>query len=813
MRRKIAISLCLLLLYCGVTAQQIDDYRHYKLFEEETTDVALIDDNEPIIEVQPNRLWYRSLFDAVPIVQSNRRGVGFYDIQHLFNGVALPKASQSRLSKLSFSLIDRFSDQNIHYTFAPLGNSATSVGVDISTRNYIGGVSGSTAHKLNDKWSLWSDSYIHIGRDLHVEGVFTSEASVALSALGQIDSLRTLSLALFFAPSERANRKAAVAETFSLTGNNLYNPSWGYQSGKVRSANITRKILPTVVGSYAVKLSEKNSLSVSLSATLGEQSQSGLDWLNAATPLPDNYRKLPSYLNEEQALSAVTAVWSNNDSRYTQINFDELYRRNYLQPEAIYLVSERVSRITDIQLCAAMKTSIDTKTTLHYGLRTTLLRSRNFKRADDLLGGNEFRDIDYFLVDDDSFSNMLNNDLEHPDRKVGKNDRYGYHYAINSTAATLFCSVDYTTDRLHLEATAEVGAQRVVRIGYFRKELFADNSLGRSKNLHFAPWALSGGATFNITPQQQIYGHLRAEATAAEGEMLFLQSQYNNRVVENPELAKQYTASVGYKFHNHKLMASATAFLRYIGDQTTVSHLYYDVASAFADVVTSDTSTLNFGIEAEAHYALSEHWDAAIALSASRNTYCGIPHIAVYADADNDLLADEDIPLARGLKLGQTPQISAFGQIGYYSYGWRVNVEAQYHTLRYATPSLILRSESILSHAQNSEVRSEFIVQERLKDAFAMNLSLSKSFYLKKFSRKVYSTSVAPSFTDRHPHSRITIFATVNNLLGNNNIYRSYESSRIRKHYLWEGFYATAQPSYILYAYPRTYHISIRFSF
>lgn len=813
MRRKIAISLCLLLLYFGVTAQQIDDYRHYKLFEDETTDVALIDDNEPVTEVQPAKLWYRSLFDSAPIVQSNRRGVGYFDSQNIFNGVALPKVSRSRLSKLSFTEKERFSSQNSHYTLSPLMRETVSVGVDISTRNYIGGVSGSTSHKLNEKWALWSDSYLRSGRDLHIDGLFSTQASVALAALGQIDSVSSISLALFFIPTERANRKAAVAETFELTGNKFYNPSWGYQSGKVRSANITRTILPTAVASYAVKLSDKNSLSVNLSATIGEQSQSGLDWLNAATPLPDNYRKLPSYLYDKQAISAVTAAWSANDSRYTQINFDELYRRNSLQSEAIYLISERVSRITDLQFCAAMATNIDTNTTLHYGLRATIDRSSNFKRADDLLGGGEFRDIDYFLIDDDTFSNMLNNNLEQPDRKVGKNDRYGYYYAINNTVSTLFCAVDHNTDNLHLRATAEVGAERVVRIGYFRKELFSDNSLGRSANLHFMPWSLSGEAQYSITPQQQIFGHLRAEASVANGEMLFLQSQYNNRIVESPELAKLYTASLGYKFHNHKLMVSATAFLRHNSNQTTVSHIYYDVASTFADVVTSDIGTLNFGIEAEAHYAFAKHWDGAVALSASRNTYCSVPHLAIYDDSDNTLLADEDIPLARGLKTGQTPHISTYGEVSYHARGWRVTAEAEYHALRYVTPSLLLRSEGILSYAQNSAIRDELICQKRIKEAFAMNLSFSKSFYLRNYSRKEYSNAAAPSFTDRYPRSRITIFATVNNVLGNSNIYRSYESSRVRKHYLWEEFYITPQPSYILYAYPRTYLISVRFSF
>lgn len=813
MTRKIVISLCLLLLYTGVTAQQIDDYRYFKLFEPEDVDIPLIEDEEVITSPQPNLLWYRSLFDNAPIVINNRHGVGYYERKELLNGIALPKIGQSRLSRLSFLQTERLTTEDSHYTLDTLSREQSAVGLNFTTRNYLGGVSATTSHRLSPRWSLVADAYIHSGRDLHVDGVFTSEASIALSARGEIDSLSSISLALLFTPSMRAGRKAAVAETFDLTGNKFYNPSWGYQDGKVRSANISRKYLPTAVASYRCQLSDKNSLSLNLGLTFGERSQSGIDWLNASTPLPDNYRKLPSYFYDEQVNTAVAAAWAADDSRYTQINFDELYRRNALQDEAIYLMSERVSKVTDLQLCAAMTRQLKGKNRVHYGARVTYLRHRNFKRASDLLGGGEFRDIDYFLVDDDTFSNMLQNDLENPDRKIGTSDRYGYHYAINSLHASLFAALDYNLEQVELHATAEVGAQQISRRGYFRKELFADNSLGRSRRLNFTPWRFSAAARWNIATAHSLYGDLRAEAVAADGEDMFLQTQYNNRIIEAPQLANIYSANVGYRLHNHKLAVDASLFLRYNCNQATVSHLYYDAAAEFADVVTSGINTLCYGFEAEAHYNFAKHWTAAAAISVGRYRYAGVPNIKVYADNDNRLLADDNIDTAVGLHLGQTPQISTYGQISYHSHGWRATAEVQYHALRYISPSLIRRSETILSHTENEQIRAEFISQERLDDAFTANLTLSKSIYLSRFDRRIYSTAVAPRFIDRHPYARITIFAAVNNLLGSSNIYRGYESSRIRKRYLWEDFTATPMPSYLLYAYPRTYYIGVKFIF
>ena len=813
MVRQVIISLCCLLLCNTVAAQQVDDYRYYKLYEDDT-EIALAEEGtDTLFTPKQSKLWYKSLLDNSSAVINNRHGIGYYDRQFFFDGITLPKIGQSRLSRLSLIRKENLATENEHYTSTPPIREQTAVGINLTTRNYLGGVSASLSHALSDRWSLATDLYIRSGRDMHIEGVFTSEASIALSALGRPDSLSCISLLLLFTPSERAGRKAAVAETFTLTGNNYYNPAWGYQNGKVRSADISRTLLPTAAASYKRRLSDKNSLLVSLRTTIGEQSDNSIDWLNAATPLPDNYRKLPSYFYDEQAEQAVTAAWSSNDHRYTQINFDELHRRNALHGDAIYLMSDRVRQITDLQLCAAVSNQINDRAKLYYGLRATYLRSRNFKRATDLLGGGEFYDIDYFLVDDDTFSNMLQNDMQNPDRKVGVSERYGYHYLLDNITSTLFASFDGSLNNAQLRATAEVGAQQISRNGLFQKELFSDNSLGRSRRINFTPWALSAEAQYDLSPTQQLYGHLRAEAVAAEGEQLFLQSQYNNRVVENPTLAKLYTANIGYSLHNHKLAVNANLFLRYNANQTTVSHLYYDAAAEFADVVTSNLNTLCFGLEAEAHILLSKSWRAAAGISVGRYTYSGTPNIKVYADNDNRLLADENIEAARGLHLGQTPQISTFGQIAYSSHGWRVVAEAQYHALRYVSPSLIRRSEAILSHAATEAVRQDFISQQRLDNAFTMNLTLSKSLYLSRFARQIYSNGAAPRFTDRHPHSKITIFLAVNNLLGNSNIYRGYESSRIYKRYLWEDFTATPQPSYLLYAYPRTYYLSVRFSF
>ena len=48
----------------------------------------------------------------------------------------------------------------------------------------------------------------------------------------------------------------------------------------------------------------------------------------------------------------------------------------------------------------------------------------------DLLGARYLTDIDRYLIDDDTYSNLLQNDLRHPDREIREGDRFGYDYAL-----------------------------------------------------------------------------------------------------------------------------------------------------------------------------------------------------------------------------------------------------------------------------------------------------------------------------------------------------------------------------------------------
>jgi outer membrane receptor protein involved in Fe transport len=160
------------------------------------------------------------------------------------------------------------------------------------------------------------------------------------------------------------------------------------------------------------------------------------------------------------------------------------------------------------------------------------------------------------------------------------------------------------------------------------------------------------------------------------------------------------------------------------------------------------------------------------------------------------------------------PQVAATISLSYYNRGWWVAVNANYAGLRYIEPSIVMRTERVFAMATSQEQRSAMTEHERLKDMFTIDVSLSKSIYLKHLSRRIYSTKAVPHFEDKYPRSRLVFRVGVRNLLGSTDIvYNSYESSRLQRYKRAGENVYSRQASRYMYAYPRTFYASATFSF
>lgn len=826
-RRAVILLLLGSALCCfRASAQELYDYAAYKRFEEPQREPLEVVDSTAVA-VLPDLKREASVASArynLSFVRTMPRGRTFAERAVLLNGIDVPYISRSDALALN---LRGYESTGIAWQSSRVGRSVgateyrsdtvryerTMVGVSISSRRYLAGIDASTAQQLGRDWYFMTDVAVRTGRDMHIEGVYTSALSLNMAAVKQIDSLHRVALTLFCAPTEQGTRRSSTAEAFQLLGDNLYNPSWGYQNGRVRNANVRREVVPHLNISYIGDLRSDLKLDVAAGATIGRRCYSALEWYDAQTPIPDNYRYMPSYCDDEYTAEAIADRWRADDASFAHIDYAALYTSNRLQEgAAVYALADRVELSTRLQLRAALTATLGNRGEVVCGITGDYDRSRNYKLMSDLLGADYHIDIDYFIIDDDTQSNRLQNNTFTPDRRVADGDRFGYDFALTAQRYSASAIYRYTAPRLRFEAGVESGYAAVVRRGYYRKELFAESSYGRSRRLNFSPYALRLGGEYRFGDY-----HLASLAFAMEGAPpqandLFLQSEYNNRAIDAPSLGRDYDLEAEYLFNKGAWRVAATLFLSARQGYTDVTHQYDDVAREYCDVVVRDIDRLSYGVEASLTTRFASHWYASLAASLASYRYSDDAKVELYADRDNHLVGRTTSRM-KWCRVGNAPQVTVAAELSYRNRGWRASLSGAYAGLRYIAPSYLLRTERVLHLAASDEAREAMISQERLRDAMTFNLSLSKRFLLARNSGKIYR-SVVPNFLERHPWSSIVVMVAVQNLFGSRNIvYSGYESSRLVRHTALSYDSYSPQASRYMYAYPRSFYMAIRFSF
>ena len=808
--------LLFVLSYRGLSAQEFDlyDFRYYKRFDTVEELLTPDEDTVNVAKFTLNRNFSaHSLDNNLSMVRFARRGRPNHERKTTLNGIEVPFIGGSAIRTLQLSNATDSYENRLRID--TLQREQTSAGFSFSSRNMPYSISVATAQKLEKDWSLAASLTARTGRDLHIDGLFGNSLEFNAIASKNWSNKHALSMAFFAKPSMRSTRLASTDEAFRLTGNNLYNPAWGYQNGKVRNARIRREFLPTAFIGYEGLINKRTRLNLATSFTAGIEKYSSLDWFNAQTPAPDNYRYMPSYFDDENDIFlAVENAWIENDTRYTQIDFDRLIATNSINKgEAIYAISDRVKRTVQANFRGGATTYFG-KGSLSYGLDIAIANYRNYKQMRDLLGADYIVDLDYFLLDDDTFGNSLQNNLATPNRRIREGNRFGYDYAIRRHEFSLFAAYSYSTVKFNLDIAAKIGYADISRRGFYRKELFADSSFGSSKHLQFSPYSLRIKAGYLIADNHFIEGSIATEAKPCEEEDLFLQSQYNNRTIADPTLLSDYNGEVRYTFQKPNISVSATLFLAARINDTQVRHLYDDLSGEYTDIVANHINTLRYGLEIETEYRFADHFRATAAISLGRYKYASNSLTTIYSDASNTLLADHIPSHTKGLSLGNAPQAAITAGLSYHNKGWWATINANYAGLRYIEPSAAMRTDRVLAIAVSPEQFEALTTQERLRDAFTIDLSLSKSLYLSRISKRIYTTKVAPRFEDKHPRSRLVFRLGVRNLLGSTNFaYNAYESSRLQRYKLAGEYIYSRQASRYLYAYPRTFYASVTFAF
>ncbi len=670
---------------------------------------------------------------------------------------------------------------------------------------------------LSKRWSIENTGNTKFGDmlDGYVDGTFYDSYGYFAAAEKKINAHHSVALTVFGTPSKRGKPGASTQEVYDLTGNNYYNPNWGWQDGRRRNARIRETHKPMGILNYDWTINEGSSLSFSGSYTQGKNTNTALNWYNAVDPRPDYYRYLPSYFTENPAAAAQRAEEFRNGER--QLNWDAMYEtnRNNMSTEenvtidgvagktktgllSEYIIENR--NIDEKQYTGNLLYSkeFSENISLTSGLEYRKYIGSHYTTIRDLLGGE-------FIVDRNKYAerdfpgneDAAQNDIDNPNRIVTVGDRFGSDYDANIQTANLWAQGNFSYTKVDFFVAGKLMNTNFWRKGNMRNGLYPNNSFGDSEHQKFTDYAVKAGATYKINGRNYITANILRMTKAPNFRSAFISARTRNSVINNLKSQTIQSANIGYVLRTPIIKATFNAYYTTFTDQVWVRSFYHDAYRNFVNYSMSGINKTHQGTELGIEAKLTSTLTLNVAGAAGFYKWTSRPVVDITVDNDSEPLVENETVYAKGFLVSGTPQTAASVGLNYRSPNyWFLGINANYADDIYLSFNPARRMAATVDGIpQGSEKYNAFINQEQMPAITTLDLSIGKSLrWVHKYS--------------------LSINLNVSNVLNNKTfITGGYEQLRIDN----ESDPSLRDPSKFdpkyYYLYGRTYFLNLSFRF
>ena len=597
----------------------------------------------------------------------------------------------------------------------------------------------------------WAMTLSAVGRYAN-EGVypgsFYNSWGYFLSLQKVFNPQHTLSLTTFGAPTKRAANSAIYEECGLLVGSNMYSPDWGWQEGKKRNSKVVESFDPTAILNWVWKPNDHTSLNTGLAYHKSFYSKAALNWHKAADPRPDYYRYLPSYFDvNTEAFDAYYDRWTS-ESEYTQIMWDNLYQTNYLnnyladetgvERGSTYILEKRHSNQSNFTLSTVLNKRFSNQLTMQTGANANYSISSYYKTIKDLLGGRYWLDIDNFSERDfPDNPDMAQNDLDNPNGKVVKGDRFGYDYDILTTKAQLWNQWVLNLAKWEMFASVKGEYFQFQRDGKMRNGRAPENSYGKGDTHRFLTYGAKAGITFKLDGRNSFTGHAFYGTEAPRPYDAYISSRTKDDVIDL-KVEKVFSADLSYAMNFRNFKSIVTVFFTDQRDNTERTAFYDDQYSTFCNFALTGVHKQYKGVEVGLSYKLSSSLTMSAAANIARYQYKNRP----IGTRSYENGVQEDVTETVYLKnfyVGGTPQecyMLAFNWAG--PKQWFVELNGAWMNRSYVSLSPIRHVEmaSLYTMADSEEHLMQMIKdisqQEKLNEALVINASIGHVIYINR---------------------------------------------------------------------------------
>lgn len=702
--------------------------------------------------------------------------------------------------------------------------------------NYSWRAMGTYASGMNNNgWAFVISAGKRLATEGYFEGTNYDANSAFLSLEKKVNDSHSLNISAFYTPNSRGKNSPNTAEVTELTSEK-YNSYWGFQDGKKKNARMKTIEEPIVMLNHYFKINDRTNLNSSVMYQFGKIGNSNLDYQNANSPDPTYYRKMPSYYssiyakdNGEFSGEFTPDLENAEKSRVLflanpQIDWSAMYQANqnpimdsnghisgYEPAKSKYVLYEDRSDDKTIVATSIFNTQLTENIILNAGASFKNLKSHNYQKVLDLLGGLYFEDIDGFYI-----GNQSQSDLNNPNRQVVVGDEYGYNYNYVANTLDAFTQFKFSYNKVEFYLAQSFSSTNYEREGLYKNGIYETNSLGKSEKVQFENFGFKGGLTYKISGKQLLIfngAHLTKAPTVRN---TFPNARLNNSIIENLESENISSLDASYIFHSPIFKARLTSYYTLIKNATQTSFFYaegifddgagYNNTSAFVSQTLTHLNKKNLGAELSLEYQLNPTLKTTFSAAFGKYTYDSNPNLIVTNDAEASIentnpVFDFGTALLKNYKQAGMPQQAYSIGIEYRDpkYWW-VGANINYLANTYIDVSPLARTNhfytnpaSGFSFPEATEERAkELLQQEKFDPTTLLNLTGGKSW-------RIYGKNVG-------------LFVSINNVLNTTYKTGGYEQARNANFRQRNQDVSSGTPSFgnkYFYGYGRTYFVNL----
>lgn len=706
--------------------------------------------------------------------------------------------------------------------------------------NYSWRMMGTYASGMNNKgWAFVISAGKRLATEGYFEGTNYDANSAFLSVEKKLNDSHSLNMSAFYTPNSRGKNSPNTAEVTELT-NEKYNSYWGFQDGKKRNARMKTIEEPIVMLNHYFKINDHTNLNSSVMYQFGRIGNTNLDYQNANSPDPTYYRKMPSYYsslyakdNGEFSGEFTPDLESAEKSKVLflanqQIDWNAMYQANqdpimdsngrisgYEPAKSKYVLYEDRSDDKTMVSTSTFNTQLTENIILNAGASFKNLKSHNYQKVLDLLGGLYFEDIDGFYT-----GNQSQSDLNNPNRQVVVGDEYGYNYNYVANTLDAFTQFKFSYNKVEFYLAQSFSSTNYQREGLYKNGIYETNSLGKSEKVQFENFGFKGGVTYKISGKQLLIfngAHLTKAPTIRN---TFPNSRLNNRIVDDLENENISSLDASYIYRSPKFKARLTAFYTLIKNATQTSFFYaegifddgagYNNTSAFVSQTLTHLNKKNLGAELSLEYQLNPTLKTTFSAAFGEYTYNSNPNVMVTNDAEASIentnpVFDFGTALLKNYKQAGMPQQAYSIGIEYRDpkYWW-IGANINYLANSYIDVSPIARTNHFYTNPASGsnfpeateERGKELLQQEKFDPTTLLNIVGGKSW-------RVFGKYVG-------------LFASINNVLDVTYKTGGYEQARNANFRQRNQDVSSGTPSFgnkYFYGYGRTYFVNLAINF